>query len=197
MKKTQFGGAGVIALIVLAVIGAIVAGLIMTYVSAANYGNRTEVQIKGVWENNQNILGQYTLKVQEIASVPDMYKNDLKEVMTSVMSARQGPNGSQATFQMFKEHNIQIDSSMYTKIQQVIEAGRNEFQANQTRLIDVKKVYRERLGSIPQGMLMQWAGYPKIRIGYTSPEDDDYKPIVAEDTRDAFKTGVQKPVKLR
>lgn len=197
MKQYQRGGA---ALAVVAILGllAVIGGIIFAiYVSSANYGNRTENEIKKIWENNQNILGQYTLKVQEMAAVPDMYKNDLKEVMTSVMTARQGPEGSKATFQFFKEHNIEIDTAMYTKIQAVIEAGRNEFQTNQTRLIDTKGVYREQLGSIPKGWFMSFAGYPKIKIGYPNIEVDDYKPVVAEDTREVFKTGVQKPVKLR
>jgi len=190
MKQIQRGSGLVVALSVLACVVAVVAGFIGMYVSAANYGNRTEVEIKKVWENNQNILGQYTLKVQEIASVPAMYKDDLKEVMTSVMTARMGTDGSKATFQWFKEHNIQIDSAMYTKIQQVIEAGRNEFQNAQTRLVDVKGTYQTALGQIPQGWFLSMAGYPKIDL-------DKYRPVVAGDTRKAFEEGVQGPVQLR
>jgi hypothetical protein len=190
MKQMQRGSA---LIGVLSVVGLLIAGvvaLVMLYVNAANYGNRTEVEIKKVWENNQNILGQYTLKVQEIASVPAMYKDDLKEVMTSVMTARMGTDGSKATFQWFKEHNIQIDAAMYTKIQQAIEAGRNEFQNAQTRLVDVKGTYQTALGQIPQGWFLSMAGYPKIDL-------EKYRPIVAGDTRKAFEEGVQAPVQLR
>lgn len=190
MKQTQRGSA---LIAVLSVVGLLIVGIVALvgmYISAANYGNRTEVEIKKVWENNQNILGQYTLKVQEIAAVPAMYKDDLKEVMTSVMTARMGQDGSKATFQWFKEHNITIDSAMYTKIQQVIEAGRNEFQNAQTRLVDVKGTYQTALGSIPQGWFLNMAGYPKIDL-------DKYRPVVAGDTRKAFEEGVQAPVKMR
>lgn len=190
MKQAQRGSALVVGLGLLGVFVVLAIGLISMWVSAANYGNRTEVEIKKVWENNQNVLGQYTLKVQEIASVPAMYKDDLKEVMTSVMTARMGADGSKATFQFFKEHNIAIDASMYTKIQQVIEAGRNEFQKEQTRLVDVKGTYQTSLGSIPQGWFLSMAGYPKIDL-------DKYKPVVAGDTREVFEKGVQAPVKLR
>lgn len=190
MKK-QNGSAVVVTL--LSLIGVVIAAavaLVTLWVQAANYGNRSEVEIKKVWENNQNVLGQYTLKVQEIASVPDMYKSDLQGVMVNVMQARMGKDGSKALFQFFKEQNIPFDSSMYTKIQQVIEAGRNEFQTAQTRLVDVKAVYQERLGSIPQGWFLSMAGYPKIDLTL-------YKPVVASDTQKAFETGVQSPIKLR
>lgn len=178
---------------VLSILGLIVAGVVtlaVLWVQAANYGNRTEVEIKKIWENNQNVLGQYTLKVQEVASVPAMYKDDLKEVMIGVMQARMGADGSKALFQFFKEQNIPFDSSMYTKIQQVVEAGRNEFQVAQTRLVDVKASYQERLGAIPQGWFLSLAGYPKIDL-------EKYKPVVASDTRQVFESGVQQPIKLR
>lgn len=190
MKK-QKGSTAVVVL--LALIGILTAGafaLGMMWISAANLGNRSEVEIKKVWENNQNVLGQYTLKVQEIASVPAIYKDDLQSVMVNVMQARMGKDGSKALFQFFKEQNIPFDSSMYTKIQQVIEAGRNEFQVAQTRLVDVKAAYEERLGSIPQGLFLHLAGYPKIDL-------EKYKPVVAGDTRQAFETGVQSAIKLR
>lgn len=184
-------GSALIAVVSIVGLLAIIGGvLVAVYVSAANYGNRTEQAIKGTWENNQNILGQYTLKVQEIASVPEMYKNDLKEVMTSVMTARQGPEGSRAMMQWFQEQNIPFDSSMYGKIQQVIEAGRNEFQTAQTRLVDQKVTYETALGSIPRGWFLSMAGYPKIDL-------DKYKPVVAQDTRQVFEQGTQAPIKLR
>lgn len=176
-------------LLIVSAIGLVVA-LVATLISTANYGNRTEEEIKAVWSNNQNILGQYTLKVQEIASIPEMYKNDLKEVVTSSLSARYGDKGSQAGMQWIKEHAINFDSSMYTKIQQVIEAGRNEFQNAQTRLVDVKRGYTVSLGEIPKGWILGLVGYPKIDLAI-------YKPIVAADTSKAFETGVQAPIKMR
>jgi len=188
--KYQRGSALIVTLSVVGILAAIIIPVVVMLVNAANYGNRTEVEIKKVWENNQNVLGQYTLKVQEIASVPAMYKDDLKDVMTSVMTARMGQDGSKATFQWFKEHNINIDASMYTKIQQTIEAGRNEFQTQQTRLIDIKGTYQTSLGSIPRGWLLSLAGYPKINLA-------EYQPVVAEDTRAVFKAGVQAPIQLR
>lgn len=193
MKSTQRGAVSAALITVLGLLGVVVTVavvLVIMLVNAANYGNRTEVEIKKVWENNQNILGQYTLKVQEVAQVPAMYKDDLKEVMTSVMTARMGADGSKAMFQWFQEQNIPFDSSMYVKVQQVIEAGRNEFQNAQTRLVDVKGVYETQLGNIPEGWFLKIAGYPKINLA-------DYKPVVAGNTREVFEKGEQAPIQLR
>ena len=162
----------------------------MMYFSASNYGVQAEAGLEAVWTNNQNILGQYTLKVQEVASVPEMYKNDLKEVMSAELSSRYGKDGSKANMQWIKEHSVNFDSTMYGKIQQVIEAGRNEFQNAQTRLIDVKRVYVTALGTVPRSWFLGMAGFPKVDLA-------KYKPVVAGDTAKAFETGVSAPVKLR
>ena len=187
--KYQKGNAAVI-LSAIVVVAILAISLIVMYVSAANYGNRAETDIKAVWENNQNILGQYTLKIQEAAQVPEMYKNDFKEVVTAAMQGRYGADGSKATFQWIKENNLNFDSSMYSKMQVLIEAGRNEFQTNQTRLVDAKRTYQTNLGAIPRKWFLSMAGYPMIDL-------EKYRPVVAGDTRQVFESGVQAPVKLR
>lgn len=164
--------------------------LVMMYIDAANYGNATEVTLEQSWSDLQNVHGQYTLKVQEVAAVPETYKNDLKEVMVGVMQSRMGQDGSKALFQFFKEHNINIDSAMYIKIQQIIEAGRNQIEVHTRRVLDVKGTYQERLGRIPDKFFLAFAGYPKVDLA-------KYKPIVSNHTKETFETGVDKAVKLR
>lgn len=191
MKHNQRGSAAVLALLgVLGFLGVALVAVVMMYVSASNYGVKAEAQLDGTWTNNQNILGQYTLKVKEVASVPEMYTNDLKAVLAAEMSGRYGTDGSKANMQWIKEHAVNFDSSMYKKIQQVVEAGRNEFQAAQTRLIDEKREYVTQLGTIPKSFFLSMAGFPKVDLA-------KYKPVVAGDTAKAFETGVQDPVKMR
>lgn len=191
MKQYQRGSAAVLAL--LGVLGLFAVGLIalvMMYISASNYAVRAEAGLEGTYTNNQNVLGQYTLKIKEIAAVPEMYTADLKSVLAAEMSGRYGADGSKANMQWIKEHAVNFDSSMYTKIQQVIEAGRNEFQNSQTRLIDEKREYVTQLGTMPRSFFLSMAGFPKVDLA-------KYKPVVAGDTAKAFETGVQEPVKMR
>jgi hypothetical protein len=192
MNKSK-GAMGVGLMVGLALIGLMItiggAGMI-SYYSASNYAVRAEADLAATWTNNQNILGQYTIKVQEVASIPAMYKDDLKEVMAKELSSRYGAQGSQANMQWIKEHSVNFDSSLYTKIQQVIEAGRNEFQNAQTRLIDQKRVYVTSLGTVPRSWFLSMAGFPKVDLSM-------YKPVVASDTAEAFKSGVSAPIKMR
>lgn len=193
MQKQQRGVISAAMIMMFATVGLVVVlvgGFIGMYFSASNYGVRAEAGLEAVWVNNQNVLGQYTLKVQETAQVPDMYKNDLKEILQAEFSGRYGKDGSKASMQWIKERSNNFDSSLYTKIQQIMEAGRNEFQAAQTRLIDQKREYVTALGTVPRSWFLSMAGFPRVDL-------TKYKPVVAADTAKAFETGVQSPIKLR
>lgn len=169
----------------------ITAGIVgSSYIGNYNYGNRAEKTIMATWEDNENILSQYSLKVMEIAQVPEIYKNNVKEIVTAEMSGRYGENGSSAMMQWLKEQNPELDSKLYIKVQQVMEAGRNEFQVAQTRLVDQKRIYNTNLGYLWRGFWLRIAGYPKINL-------NDYKVIVSEHTNEVFDTGIDKGIKLQ
>jgi hypothetical protein len=181
-------------LAVIAVVGlllAVSAVLAITYVDAYNYGNTMEKQLIAVRDNNKNIYAQYTQKVMEAAQVPAMYRDDVTKVVTAALEGRYGPEGSKATFQWLQEQNPTLDSAVYLKIQQLIEAGRNEFQNGQTRLIDVRRSYETSLGFFWQGTWLRIAGYPKIDLG-------EFKPVTTDQTEKVFEAGKEAgPLKLR
>lgn len=149
----------IIGLIIAAAIGISVIG---SYISYANYGNRTERALVAKVDDNQNIYANGTQKIMEIAQVPTMYKNDLKEIVTAAIQGRYGAQGSQATFQFLKEQNPSLDPSMYKKIQQVIEGFRNEFQQGQKEMLDMRRSYETSLGNVWGGTWLSMAGYPKV-----------------------------------
>lgn len=175
---------------IIAVIVAIGAILGLSYVSAYNAGNRMEAGIKATYENNQNILAQYSNAVAEAAQVPAMQRDDLSKVITDALNARYGENGAQAVFQAIQEQNPQIDSAVYTKIQQIIQAGRKDFETGQTRLVDQKRIYETALGSFWKGTWMRVAGYPKIDLS-------DYAVVTNARTDEAFSTKREEAIQLR
>lgn len=174
---------------VIASIFALLALGIGSYISNYNFGNRIEKEIAASYENNQNILSQYSVKIKEMAQVPDMYAEDLKGIYSEVMAGRYGDDGSKAMWQWIQEKNPQVDASLYTNIQQAMEAGRNKFENSQTILIDKKRTYETALGSFWSGMWLNIAGYPKIEL-------DDYKVIKSTYSNDAFESGVEDGIEL-
>ena len=122
-------------------------------------------------------------------------KNDFKEVYEATMAGRYGDSGSEAMFQFLKEQSPQLDSALYIKIQQIMEAGRNEFRVAQTRLVDQKRVYVTNLGYVWKGFWLETAGYPTLNVGYAGGTDD-FEIITSEYAIDAFETGVDKGIVL-
>ncbi len=161
----------------------------ISYVSAYNTGNRLEQSLKATYENNRNILAQYGNKIAEAAQVPAMQRDDLTAVVTAALEGRYGDDGSRAVFQFIQEQNPQIDSTVYIQLQRMIEAGRNEFTAAQTKLTDQKRVYETALGSFWQGTWMSVAGYPKINL-------EEFKIVSTARADEAFETGIEEPLQL-
>jgi uncharacterized protein (UPF0333 family) len=168
----------IIAIVIAGVLGF---ALIGSYVSYANYGNRTERQLVAKNDDNQNIYANGSQKIFEIAQVPAMYKNDVKEVFTAAINGRYGEKGSQAMFQMLKEQNPQLDPSMYIKIQQVMEQFRNEFQQGQKEMLDMRRSYETALGNVWGGTWLSIAGYPKVNM-------KDFAIVTTDKAAETFKT---------
>lgn len=190
MKK-QRGSGLVVGLVALTIVVAVAAVGFLSYVSAYNYGNRMEQQLIATQDNNRNIYAQYGQRVLEVAQVPSMYRDDVVEVVTAALEGRYGDNGSQATWQWLQEQNPSLDPSLYTNIQQVIEAGRGNFESGQRRLIDVRRQYETALGSFWQGMWLRFAGYPMVNI-------DDFAIVSTDQANQVFENYLEEgPIQLR
>lgn len=178
----------------LLVTGVVVAGivgiLVTSYISAYNTANRMETGIEAAWTDNKNVLAQYSNRVAESAQIPAMQRDDLTQVVTAALDARYGEEGSQAMFQWIQEQNPQIDSTVYTQLQRTIEAGRIDFAAAQTRLIDQKRVYQTALGSFWTGTIMGVAGFPRKDL-------DEYNIVTNVRTEQSFETGTEEAIQLR
>lgn len=177
------------ALILLGIIVTLIVGAagigIMSYITYANKGNEWEQQIDANYKDNQNVLGQYSLKVKEVAHVSDKYKDALKEVVTGAITGRYGEEGSKATMQWITEQNPTIDPAIFIKIQQVIEAGRNEFKVSQTTLLDKCRIYKTESGYLWAGFWFKLAGYPKEGL------EKKCTPVQSDYSKKAFDTGIE------
>ena len=176
---------GVFLILLLGIGGIFLSG----YISATNNGAKEDAQLKAQYQNMENVLSGYSLKVTEAAQLPAMYTKGLEDVAKAAIQGRYGANGSQATMQWIKEQNPTVDPKLYLKIEQIIEGGRDNFQNEQTRFLDMKRSYETDLNSFPSGFFYRLAGFPKIPL-------DSYKLISSEHAEETFKTGTDKGIKL-
>jgi uncharacterized protein (UPF0333 family) len=190
MHKSQRGAMSVGLIGTLVAVGLALVIIVPSYISAANYGNRTEQALLTKVENNQNIYANGTQKIVEIAQVPAMYVADITKVTQAAIGGRYGANGSQAVFQMLREQNPQLDAKMYTKIQQVIEAFRDEFKNNQTSMLDMRNSYKTALGNVWEGFWLARAGYPKTDL-------KQFDIVTTDKAAETFKTHRDTGIQLR
>lgn len=188
MKNTQRGGAALAVLIaVLVLFGGLAAIAGISWYSAAKTGNEMEQGVKYSHRDLNQILGQYSIKVQEAAKVPAKYQERLEQTLTSVMTARMGEGGMDADWAWLQEAGVPYDASMDRQLSQIIEAGRTEFQNKQTMFLDKKRAYSTALGSPWQGFWLSVAGYPKMDL-------DEYDVVTSAHSDESFRTGQDKAV---
>jgi len=162
----------------------------MNYVNATNYGAKMDASVKAQHQNCKQVLAQYGNKVQEIAQVPAMYAEDFKALISGAMEGKYGSDGAKAAFLWANDQNIVFDASLYKQIQVTIAAGRDHFENEQKKLLDIKRQYEGEINSFWSGMFLRWAGFPKVGL-------DTYNIVTSGRSEDAFKTGKEEAMKLR
>lgn len=193
MQGKMKGSVLVALLSVLGIILLLVGVVAFSYISASNTAVEYENRITAKYDSNQGLLGQKTNIILETAKVADKYTAANTEVFSRALDARYGEDGSKAMFQWIKEQNPQLAPEVFTKIQQVIESGRNEYTTAQTELADICRSYRNNLDYFWRGMWMRAAGFPR---GGDDVLAKKCKVITTAHAADAYATGIEKPLAL-
>lgn len=157
-----------------------------------------EKHILALDEQNRNNLSNFTLRVKEMAQVPDMQVDGLKQVVSAAMQGRYGQDGSKAVFQWIQEQNLQLDQSTYSKIMTTMETGRRDFEAEQKKKIDACREYNTLLDKFPRGPLTRMLGFPQIDVDPKSnAEDAPCRILVASEVQEKFKNGTDDVIKVK
>lgn len=176
-------------LVTLGIVVVVGFGLVATYVSNYNYGNRTEAALEAKLEMNKNVLSAYSLKIKEMAQIPDMYEEGLINVVTASMEGRYGDDGSSATWQWIQEQNPNVDPAVYVNIQTAMNAGREEFKNTQNELVDLTRAYRTNLGYLWKGFWLRTAGYPTVDLS-------KYEVVLSGYAEETFNVGIDKGLEI-
>ncbi|MDF2534013.1 MAG: hypothetical protein K0R18_170 [Bacillales bacterium] len=179
MKKVVIGCVAVFVAFIL--ITCIAAGTIL---SSRNTAVTLENKVKAQYASNQASYDGMWKTFVEMTQVTDLQAKQMKEVYTGLISGRyQDPN---LLFKMVKEDNPKLDTTVYTKIQQAIEAGRKGFTNDQKKVLDIVREYNT---YIQHHFIMA------AITGRTQLDENKY--ITTSDrTKDAFNSGKDGAVNL-
>jgi hypothetical protein len=172
---------GVVGLLLIVLIG----GLLSFRSNAVNF----EESIKAQYSQNQNNYDNMWKKFKEISQVTDKYASDLKELYNGAMTGRYGKDGSKAVFQFISEQNPNLSPETYTRLQSIIESGRNSFESDQKTLIAKKEQYSKLLRSNSALIYNALLGFPKIDL-------DKYGIVTSDETEKAFEEKKAEEIKL-
>jgi len=179
---------GIVLLVLLVALGLGGGSLFLMYQSLHDTAIEWENEIEKKNQESEATLSNITLTIQDIAGVNGMYTDDLKEIVKGTFEGRYGEDGAKAAILMITEKNHDFDPSGYTKLRNVIEGGRKEFDISQKRKIEVCQEYKKTREYLVRGSLLRFAGFPKKNM--------DLLCVVVSDksTRKAFDTGIQEPL---
>jgi len=180
-----------VAILLLAIIG--------SYISFYNTAVKLENTTRAQFQSNKNAYDSMWKTIQEVAQVPQQYKDDFKDLLVTETTAKYGDKGSQATFQWFKDRDLKLPPEMYTKVQTAIEANRAEFRRGQDVLLDKQRRYSDHIQSFGGSIWAGMSGHPKPVMGELAPTKDldgdgvmtvlDYPIVTSAKTEAAFATG--------
>lgn len=176
MNRTLLIALGIVGLLFVGAIGMVGIG----YVSVNNTCVAKEATLTATKDNSKSVYDNFWKKVKEVAQVPAEYQKGMKETYATIMDARY-KNSTHVMMNWIKEANPNFDSSMYSRVQQVIESGRNDFQDSQKQMIDQVRDYKTYVGQMPTSFFARLAGYPKINFA-------DFEVLTSDRTDDAFKS---------
>lgn len=171
-----------IALAVVCTLVACVGGCGIYTLGAYNDLIRQEQGIVASHEDMKNVHASIYNNIKSQGLSVEKYGDMVIKAIDASMSGRYGEDGSKAAISLISEQNPTIDSAVFLKLQSVIEAGYNSFEAKQREKIDRIRVYRQSLLVFPNSLIANFFGFPRINL------DELSKTITTEATEETFRT---------
>jgi hypothetical protein len=162
----------------------------MLAVAAVGFHN-TEVALKTQYEAktdaNRADFDNTWKTIAQVAQVPQQYKTDFQEIFVGIMDARyQQAAGDGTLMRWIHEQNPSFDSSLYGKIQTVVESKREAWTTRQKELRDVKREHDQLLRQFPGAFYNIFLARDELPVVL----------VTSDKTEDAFTTGADEDVDL-
>ena len=194
---------------------AVIAGIVALGIGFYSYlngiqttGVRLEQGLSAQYQSAQIELDTYTKKIKESVGIANLKSDKLDQILKDAVSGRyEGevkPGQGGAFFSAIKEAYPNIDLSVYDRIVDQVNAGREAFKQKQNQLRDEIRAYETWMNSgIIQSKMISMMGYPsnnlEARIGknavYGREALSQMKVLITSSaTNNAYQTGTEDPI---
>lgn len=177
MKKAVIALTAVGGILILGVI------FLFTMIGTFNSYTRLENLVKATQTDNTNVLDNTRKAIREAATVSDKEVEALTNIITGYAEARGGNtagDGQLVTVGMVREAVPSIQSLDTLKnLQNIVVAGRKDWQFSQTRLLDMKRQADDMITTFPSGTVLKMLGKKEVEVVI----------VTSEETKENFATG--------
>lgn len=168
-----------------AVGGVVLLGLIFLFSAIGSFNGYTKLEnlAKATQEDNKNVLDNTRKAIREAASVSDKEVDALTNIIIGYADAR-GDNtagsGQLVTVGMVSEAVPSItEVKTLTNLQNIVVAGRKDWQFSQTRLLEIKRQGDDMISTFPSGMILKMFGKTEIEVVI----------VTSSETKENFQSG--------
>ena len=201
-------------IITVAVLAALVIGVISVFNFASNLqqsGVAQETALNAQYLANQNELSTYISKFYETIGVANLKSDKMDQIITDAVKGRyQGNSSAQPgrgqLFSAISEAYPNADLSIYDRIIDQINSGREAYKAKQDKLVDMLRGYDQwRKSGLIQPIIIRTIGFPsdalEARIGTdvkrgSAAEEQMWLIVTTTSTSQAYQTGHQDPLQV-
>lgn len=190
-NKKQTGSALIAVGLTLMIVLLLIASLVFTFVHYKDEATTFESKIVTQYKEAQSYLSSFTLKMKDSIGLKNLDTKQLESLVTNLMKAKMGENGSQAVMQWFQDANLPYNNEIANKMLVMIDSGRTEFQLLQMNLNKTCNTYSN-------NQRLTWSGF---WYGLANkPVNDKYfqmemcELVLDADTNEAYRTKEAKSV---
>ena len=175
-------------LIALSALGGIVLlGVILLFSVIGSYNGYTKLEnlAKATQNDNKNVLDNTRKSIREAANVSDKEVEALTNIITGYADSRGGNTaggGQLVTVGMVTEAVPSIQGIETLKnLQNIVVAGRKDWQFSQTRLLEIKRQADNALGMFPSGTILKMLGKQEVVVVIVTSKETEGNFVTGED----------------
>ena len=166
---------------------AVFAGLVLVVALTWMSANNREVSLRNAitakQQANQATFDNMWKQIKSAAEVTDAQKNALKEIFVEHAQARSGGGSDKAIVKWLQESVPNVDTTVFTNLQNIIVGARNSFTSDQVALLDLKREHDNVLTVFPSSLFVGGRSHIDVQIvtsekterTFASGKDDDVK----------------------
>jgi len=155
--------------------GAFILVLLVTWIGSSNKEIDLRNKIVAQQKNLEVVFDNTWKIISQQAQVSEKYKESFKSIYQDLMNARYGQSDQQSLMRWVTESNPNFDSNIFTKLMSTIEAQRENFTREQTKLLAFKNTHDNVIEKFPSSIFVGGRGKIEVTVVTSSKTDAVFK----------------------